>query len=244
MHASLKSFRAPGVLSARGAGGAVTFAGPRCLHDPRAVGARASLREEVAVEELLAPADACAEWKLELCRLAVGAPLDWPVAALAAHARGCPGCARWVDELAACRAWLERRVAATREPEVSELARRASSALDRELAARLARDLHDDALARPGRPRTLRRRDLRRLLALRGPRAFQGAPWPQVVRLVLRPVRPRLPPSARRAAALRLAARLDPLGLDVALGHLAALEREGRNVAADAEADRLLALVG
>ena len=195
------------------------------------------------MEDGLASADACAEWKLDLCRLAVGAAPDQPVTMLAVHARGCPGCARWVDQLAACRTWLERRVAPRGPPEVADLARRASHALTRELAARLARDLHDDALQRDGRSRALRRRDLRRLLALGGPQAFRTAPWPQVVRLLLRPVRRHGPPSARRAAALRLAARLDPLGLDVALGHLAALEREGRNAAADAEADRLLALV-
>ena len=195
------------------------------------------------MEELLA-ADACADWKLDLCRLAVGAVPERPVAELAVHARGCAACARWVDQLAAVREWLERRVLPVAPPDVAGLARRAGHALGRELAARVARDLLDDALVREGRPREQRRRDLRRLLALQGPAALRAAPWPEIVRLVLRPVRPWSPPSARRAAALRLAARLDPLGLDVALGHLASLEREGRGPAADAEADRLLALVG
>jgi hypothetical protein len=188
--------------------------------------------------------DPCAEWRLDLCRLAVGASPDRSVASLAAHARRCAGCAVWVDELAATRLWLEERVGARRRPEVADLASRASHALGRELSARLARDLLDDALLREGRPHAARRRDLRRLLALGGPTAFKAPPWPLVVRLVLKPVRRRGAPSARRALALRLAARLDPLGLDVALGHLAALEREGRNPVADAEADRLLSLVG
>jgi hypothetical protein len=44
--------------------------------------------------------------------------------------------------------------------------------------------------------------------------------------------------------ALRLASRLDPLGLDVALGHIAILERAAQRAQAQREAERMLSLVG
>jgi hypothetical protein len=196
-----------------------------------------------------APPAECDGVRLDLCRMAAGGTTGRPVLELARHAQHCPPCAAFVDGLARARRWLDECVAAPPlPPDVTSLAERSRRALLRELAARLARDLQDDARQRAGRPRALRRADVRRMLALAGAATLRRDPWRGAIRLALLPAR--LVPSGadaqavQRAAALRLAARLDPLGLDVALGHLAALERDGRGGAANAEADRLLALVG
>jgi len=196
-----------------------------------------------------ASAVVCDSMRQDLCRLAADATPSRPVAALALHARGCPPCAAWVDSLAHARRWLDEAVAgAPLPPDVGVLAEKARRALVRELAARLARDLQDDARQRAARPRGARRDDARRLLALTGAAALRQDPWRPALRLAMLPARmvpsdPHLL-SVQRGQALKLAARLDPLGLDVALGHLAVLERDGRGGAANAEADRLLALVG
>jgi hypothetical protein len=182
------------------------------------------------------------------------------VGALARHARRCEACREYADGVALVRGWLERRAA--HGPSLFDAAvsatsvlRRAQAAVARELASRLARDLA--AVARGGFPRAERfwRADLRRLVALRDSSPLRPPPWPAVTEVLARSgastsdraaepgVGQRLPGSAERAEALRLAARLDPLGLDVALGHLALLERTGCGEQADAEADRLLAML-
>jgi hypothetical protein len=183
----------------------------------------------------------CHEVRQDLCRFAVDAATRRPVAALARHARQCAPCGRYVDDVARVRAWLER--SAPPAPEfvatAAELAGRARAALARELAARLARDLWDLGHGRATRALELRRQDVRRLLALRGRPALRVEPWPAALRLLLRPgSRP------DRAHALKLATRLDPLGLDVALSHVAVLEHRGERAAAELEADRLLGLLG
>jgi hypothetical protein len=121
---------------------------------------------------------------------------------------------------------------------VAELAGRARAALARELAARLARDLWDLGHGRPARPLPLRRLDVRRVFALQGAAPLRAEPWPSAVRMLLRE-------GARldRAQAVQLATRLDPLGLDIALSHVALLEHRGQRRAAEVEADRLLGLL-
>jgi len=195
------------------------------------------------------PAAECDGVRLDLCRMAAGGATGRPVRDLARHAHGCPPCAAFVDDLARARRWLEEcALPPPLPPDVATLAECSRRALLRELAARLARDLQDDARQLAGRSRELRRDDVRRMLALAGAAALHRDPWRGAIRLALLPAS--LQPAGtgaqtvRRAEALRLAARLDPLGLDVALGHLAALERDGRGQVADAEADRLLELVG
>lgn len=191
--------------------------------------------------------DECRAARQDLCRLAVGGATRWRVADLARHARGCGACAAWVDGLAVAVGWLERAGAATPPPGLEELAESARQALLRELAARLARDLLDDAAREPGRTPPARRVDARRLLALAGARALRREPWRSALRLAHLPPRLRPPGedahSLFRSVALRLAARLDPLGLDVALGHIAILERTGQRAKAQREAERALELV-
>ncbi len=191
---------------------------------------------------LRAPVVPCATVRHDLCRLAVGAGERLDLESLARHAHGCAACRTCADEVLSVRAWLAEsaravfRVADGAAP----VGERAAEALRRELAARLARDLL--ALARTGRverPRAEWRADLLRLVALDGRAALAQPPWPQV-RAALRGGAGR--PARRRL--LQLAARLDPLGLDIALGWLSALERSGRGSAADREADRLLRLLG
>lgn len=193
-------------------------------------------------------ADTCRRARQELCRLAVGSRPAVPVAALAHHARGCGGCSAWVDGLAAAVHWLEGATGPELPPDLGALAESARQALLRELAARLARDLLDDGARRAGRPLAERRRDARRLLALAGPAALREDPWRLALRLAHLPARMRprdeAGHEALELAVTRLAARLDPLGLDVALGHIALLERTGRRVAAHEEAERLLELAG
>lgn len=196
-------------------------------------------RGEAGMLHLAARTAECDGVRLDLCRLAVDVATGSPVADLARHAHACAPCAAFVDDLARARRWLEECAATPRPPDVASLAGRARRALLRELAARLARDLQDDARQRPGRPREPRRADVRRVQALAGRDVLRREPWRAAIRRVLRPAR-RAPPGPD---ALTLAARLDPLGLDVALGHLALLERDGRGRVAHEEADRLLALV-
>jgi hypothetical protein len=191
----------------------------------------------------------CELTRQDLCRLAADSVTTRPVAALALHARGCGSCAAWVDSLARARQWIEEAASGSPlPPDVGALAEKARRALVRELAARLARDLQDDARQRAGRPRAARRDDARRLLALAGAAALRLEPWRPALRLALLPAHLRAKGEeaqvAQRALALRLASRLDPLGLDVALGHLTVLERDGRGGAANDETDRLLSLVG
>ncbi len=192
--------------------------------------------------------DECRAARQDLCRLAVGGVTQRPVAHLARHARGCGPCAAWVDGLAVAAGWLERAPAGAPPPGLEELAESARQALLRELAARLARDLLDDAARQPGRLPPARRADARRLLALAGAPTLRGEPWRSALRLAH--LSRRLRPAGEdahsifRGVALRLAARLDPLGLDVALGHIAILERTGRRAQAQQEAERLLSLVG
>ncbi len=185
-------------------------------------------------------AEICEAVRQDLCRFAVGAEPGRPLAALARHVRRCPGCGRYIDDLARVRAWLER--SAQQGPEftatLAELVARARDALARELSARLARDLRDLGHGRPMREAALRRADVRRLAALWGAGALREEPWPSAVRLLVRDRRP-----ADRAPAFALATRLDPLGLDVSLSHIASLEHRGHRRAAEAEADRLLGLL-
>jgi hypothetical protein len=180
----------------------------------------------------------CEEVRQDLCRLAVDAATGAPVALLARHARRCDGCAAYVNSVAHARRWLELglRALAPADTRPEALEARARAALARELAARLARDLQDLGLGEEARPVGERRRDLQRLELLRGP--LERDPWPVASRLVgaSRPINRRL--------ALRLASRLDPVGLDVAVAHLQALERTGRGALAHAETERLLGLLG
>jgi hypothetical protein len=206
---------------------------------PQPAGARCAPGEPMPAPPR-APAEGCAAVRQDLCRFAVDAATRQPLAALARHVRRCPGCGRFIDDVARVRAWLER--SARGEPEftatLAELVERARIALARELSARLARDLWDVGHGRLPRPVAERRADVRRVVALRGAAALREEPWPAAVRLLVRERR-----GADRAAALALATRLDPLGLDVALSHIASLEHRGQRRAAEAEADRLLGLL-
>jgi hypothetical protein len=201
---------------------------------------RAARGPHVSTPPAAAGARVCEAVRQDLCRFAVGAATREPLAELARHAHACLGCGRYIDDVARVREWLE---GSTREdPEflgtVAELVERARTALARELSARLARDLWDLGHGRNCRPVALRRMDVRRLLALWGPAPLRREPWPSAVRLLALDRRPR-----DRAPALALATALDPLGLDVALSHIASLEHRGQRRAAEAEADRLLGLL-
>ena len=205
---------------------------------------------------------ACADVREQMSRFAVGLTPGGAVAELARHARACADCAEWIDALALARSWLERRARggaragatpiepsaqeSTREPEwtpaaLDELAR---SALHRELLSRLARDLL--ALHHGEAPRAWDcvRRDLRRLVALGGPEALRGRDEREAARLLARAARAPRPDVTWRGRAGHLAARFDRWGLDVALAHMALLEREGRRAEADHEAARVLGLFG
>ena len=197
---------------------------------------------ETATERLRTKGDgsrACEDVRQDLCRLAVDAPTSAPVALLAHHARRCDACASYVDALARARRRLDQglREAGAEKVTPTALEGRARTALARELSSRLARDLHDLGAGGECRPGSVRRRDLQRLRWLAGP--FDRDPWPVASRLVAESERP-----INRRLALRLATALDPLGLDVAIGHLQALERTGRAGLANAETDRLLGLLG
>ena len=186
----------------------------------------------------------CDDVRHDLCRLAVGSRPNEPPGILARHARGCLACRDYADDLAGVSLWLECQPGPRRHggddargPD-DPLTRRACLALERELGARLARDLLELGQGRPDREPELRRLDLARLVALGGAACLR--------RPALRAARRLL--SARRACidrrgALRLALQLDPLGLDVALAWLSQLEKEGRRREADDVADRVLGLL-
>jgi len=186
----------------------------------------------------------CDDVRHDLCRLAVGSRPNEPPAVLARHARGCLSCRDYADDLAGVSLWLEcqagpRRRGGDEAPGPDDpLIRRARRALERELGARLARDLLELGQGRPDRDAERRRLDLARLVALGGTACLR--------RPALRAARRLL--SARRVCidrrgSLRLALQLDPLGLDVALAWLSQLEKEGRRREADAVADRVLGLL-
>ena len=185
----------------------------------------------------------CDDVRQDLCRLAVGGESSEPADLLARHARGCASCRDYADDLAGVSRWLEgrpgakpARVTAARPDDT--LMRRACLALERELGARLARDLLELGQGRPDRDPARRRLDLLRLLVLCGASALRRPPWRAALRLLS--VRRG---SVDRRGALRLALQLDPLGLDVALAYLSLLEKEGRRREADEVADRLIGLL-
>jgi hypothetical protein len=191
---------------------------------------------------------ACATVRQDLCRMAVGARASLGAAPAAAHARRCPACAAFADDVARVRSWLGGPFR-TRPADASS---RARAALARELGARLARDLLGLAGLAPSRRAEAARADVERLRALLGPDRLAGPPWAETLHLLhargdvsaaARTDEPGAPP-VERAHLLAVAARLDPLGLDVGLGHLAMLERCGRRAQADADADGLLARLG
>ena len=184
----------------------------------------------------------CDDVRQDLCRLAVGGESGDPPDLLARHARGCASCRDYADDLAGVSRWLEGRPGAARERDAARagavLERRACRALERELGARLARDLLELGQGRPDRDPARRRLDLLRLLVLCGASALRRPPWRAALRLL----------SVRRGSfdrrgALRLALQLDPLGLDVALAYLAQLEKEGLRREADEVADRIIGLL-
>jgi hypothetical protein len=198
----------------------------------------------------------CHDVQQDLCRLAVGgqpAERGEPgetvetVETLARHARGCTGCRDFADDLAGVSHWLDVNTPTPRpcrigsgearrtRPADEPLVARACEALERELSARLARDLLELGQGRPDRDPSLRRLDLSRLMVLRGADVLRRPPWRGAVRLLSRRRR-----AIDRRRALRLAMQLDPMGLDVALVYLAQLDKDGRRREADAEADRLL----
>jgi len=191
----------------------------------------------------------CDDVRNDLCRLAVGSRPNEPPEVLARHARGCCSCRDYADDLAGVSLWLECQPG-PRQPgsrwrggddaagRDDPLIRRACLALERELGARLARDLLELGQGRPDRDAARRRLDLARLVTLGGVACLR--------RPALRAARRLL--SARRVCidrrgALRLALQLDPLGLDVALAWLSQLEKEGRRREANAVADRVLGLL-
>jgi hypothetical protein len=117
----------------------------------------------------------------------------------------------------------------------AEVERLAREALSRELAARIARDLLDRARNRSRRSGAELAVDVQRVEAL-------GGAQPVQCQAAARLLAEDGPPD--RTALLVLASRLDPLGLDVALAHLAQLERAGRGRDAGRQADRLLDALG
>jgi len=182
--------------------------------------------------------DACAEARRQVARLAAGIALGEDGFGLARHVRACAGCEDFVDLLARVRAWLVAGVRAPYARDPAAVDRRLRAALTRQLCARLARDLL--ALAQRGRARPVAARagDWRRLVEVRGEAALAEPPFPLVRSVLLE----ELPPLSH-AEMLGLASTLDPLGFDVALAHVSALERRGRGARAHAEVDRLLGLV-
>lgn len=184
----------------------------------------------------------CVTVRQDLCRLAVGAPAALGAARMAAHARRCPACAAFADDVARVRGWLAAPPGAQAALAQAGWAQAACAraALVRELAARIARDLLARAGVAPARPAVECRADRARLLALLGRRGLRQPPWRDALR------RPRAADAAgpvvhaERERLLAAALRLDPLGLDVVLGHLAQLERNGKHERADGHADSVL----
>ena len=186
----------------------------------------------------------CDDVRHDLCRLALGSRPSEAPDELAQHARGCRPCRDYADDLAGVSLWLECRPscrprdAAAAAGRDDPLTRRARLALERELGARLARDLLELGQGRVDRDPALRRLDLARLLELGG----SGCLRQPALRAARRLLSARRDGVDRRAA-LRLALQLDPLGLDVALAWLSQLEKEGRRREADTVADRLIGLL-
>ena len=181
----------------------------------------------------------CDEVREDLGRLAVGGALCDHALDVARHVRRCAACDEFVDELAAMRQFVEQLEApVARRYDLAALRWRATVALERELAARLARDLVALARGEPCRSPDDRAVDVARLTALRGVALWSDEPW-WSAREVLEGRQPIEPDHA-----LGLAARLDPLGMDVALGWLGLLERNGRPAIAGRVAAQLLFEVG
>ena len=177
----------------------------------------------------------CGAVNAALSRLAIGDSLSGSAAAVARHVRECAACDAFVDAVADVRAWLEGATSPTvRRPAESELRRTAVSALTGELAARLARDLVAEVRGTEGRPSAQRRRDVARLQALHGEGLWRREPWCSLHAHVAGEAK------ADAQHVLGLAARLDPVGLDLALGWLGLLEGRGEGRRASRAAERLL----
>jgi len=158
---------------------------------------------------------------------------------VARHVAGCPACDEFVDDLAEIRRSLGvdggSPVNSDLEPE--RLRERARAALSRELEARLARDLLAQASGEGLRPLGSRRRDVRRLAALRPVSRLPTDSWAEVRHAVLDDG------NVHRGQNLRLASELDGSGLDVALAWLSFLVRSGQDDRAHVVTERLLAEV-
>jgi hypothetical protein len=177
----------------------------------------------------------CDEARAAVCRLAAGGSLGEQALRVARHVRGCAACDHFVDELAELRRWLERLPHPSgHRPSTSRLRAEAVVALARELQARLARDLLALGQGRRPRARAVIELDLARLEALRGAAVSRHGPWRAAAEVLLDGA------EAKREQLFELAARLDPLGLDVALGWLGQLVRTGDAGRARATAERLL----
>jgi len=192
-----------------------------------------------------ADATSCRIVREDLCRFAAEQTPRRPVAELARHARTCRDCAGFMEALALARRWLQQS-----DPSGSPgchtlvaLAGRVRGSLARELSSRIARDLL--ALHDGQRPRAwpVIRRDLRRVVALAGPAALRGAEEREAVVLLARAAHAARPDITWRGRAGHLAARFDGCGLDIALAHMALLEREGRRADAEREVVRVLGLL-
>ena len=156
---------------------------------------------------------------------------------LARHARLCPGCREYADTLARIRNWLGACRSVVPTP--GELDQGARRALARELAARLGRDLVGLVEGHRVRPVDERRLDLDRLVALEGDEGLAVEPWPEILPCL---TGEGAPPD--RARALDAALLLDPQAVDLALMRMAQLVHSGHEQRADAEADRILRLIG
>ncbi len=198
-----------------------------------------TIRSELAVT----PAT-CEETRWQMCRLAAGLTLANRARPVARHVRDCRSCDAFVDELAALREWLLRHRASLDVDSPASwsggevnVRQAASRALCRELEARLARDLLAMGLREPTRPVDERRRDVCRAGLLRGHSSVSDSTWKEATEAVL------IDSEVPRDVAIPLAARLDPLGLDIALVWLGQLTRSGREQEAQRVTDRLLAAV-
>jgi hypothetical protein len=162
-----------------------------------------------------------------LTGLALDEPLGASGRAVAAHAANCPQCDGFADDLATCRAGL------LAPPRCAPPGPLAHSALEEQLRVRLARDLLARARRDAPRPFDELQWDLRRLGALAEARGAARTDARRIADALARPT-----PS--RARLLGLAARLDPLGVDVALAWIGFLVHAGRRRQAERVADRLL----